>query len=521
MKRIGLIFSAIFISLASVVTILPNQAVAATDYGELELVNFLNVVSPDGTQSRDVSQGGGNSWTDIRLADSTRKTCAFQSQLTTALASGTVNVTLVTPQTGGNPGLMARVDALWPTQRPRSFVNIIFSTNPDQLANLLVGDDLTDILVQSTYNNGYYNATLYIDNDGTYIFNCASFSDSGCSYEYTNHTSSCTAFGSLTNWIAYVGTGWSYPPHQFYSYYTTFDIEYPEDWEQPRIPNEAPPPPVDGDGYAPQIGYNTTTENVLSGLYIGDTDICIPTTAGGCVTPMLRWSVYLEGSDEPLNTKATELFTPYSFKLPGNDTYIFKISYTNPGVPFAPFDPEINLITTQFTINANGTFVVGSTVLNGCETTGSTQDCGEADPLEDCTTYGLDIGGYFQCIINNFGIWLRNSLIDLFVPKYSFFTAWNSSFQTFMNDKLGFVYTSIGFIGTLFTGMVTGASTPRCLVEPGGSFFGATFTVDVCTIQDLIGNTAFGILQGIVIASTVVLVILASYRKYQEVTEKR
>lgn len=298
-----------------------------------------------------------------------------------------------------------------------------------------------------------------------------------------------------------------------------FELNYPAGYEGPVLN-----PIVEGDNFAPEIGFHVTTENEIKALSIAPQDLCIPvglTEVTGCIQPRLFWQVYAPDHTTVLDQRSTEIFTPYSFRLPGNDTYYFEVSYTHPGPPFAPFNDSAILVKTTFIINANGTFVVGGTGVQDCSIVGGVNECGAPDPLEDCSTYGVDIGGYFQCIINNFGIWLRNVLIDLFVPRYSFFTSWTDEFGQFLNSKLGFVYTSFATITTLFTGIISNGASGTCAINPPGELFGATVSFDVCYFEETFGSTIWGLMQGVVISLTILALAFAGYRKYLEVVDHR
>lgn len=301
--------------------------------------------------------------------------------------------------------------------------------------------------------------------------------------------------------------------------YSGINIVYPPGYE-----GEVINPVNNADKVSPQIGFHVTDQNEIKALSIASPDFCIPVgldEVTGCIQPRLTWRVFAPDHTEILDQKNTEIFTPYSFKLPGNDTYYFEISYSHPGSPFAPFNSSVELITTKFIVNANGTFVVGGTGLQDCEIVNGANECGAPDPMEDCSTYATDIGGYFQCVINNFGIWLRNALIDLFVPSYSFFKNWTDDFGDYLNSKLGFVYSSFATITTLFTGIISNGSTGTCEVNPPGELFGATVSFDVCSFQELFGNTVWNLIQGVVISLTILALCFAGYRKYLEVVDHR
>jgi len=257
--------------------------------------------------------------------------------------------------------------------------------------------------------------------------------------------------------------------------------------------------------------HNNSTATIGHGLGVAPQMIIAKTRNGAN-----DWFVYTQARGA---TKTLYLNQVYDYQFGGNDQYILQVQYADLGPPALPF-LNANFIPVRFTINVNGTFILGGSN-TGCEISDGALDCGENDPYTDCSTFGLDLGGYFNCIMNNFGLWLRNTLINLFVPSWSFFNSWVDDFGTFLNQKLGFIYSSFGFITGLFSGIIAGGTTGTCTIAPPGTFFGATFSVDICTFQTVVGNTVWGIIQGLVISLTILAMAFAAYRKYLEVVDHR
>lgn len=284
-------------------------------------------------------------------------------------------------------------------------------------------------------------------------------------------------------------------------------------------------PPIDEGGehiYTPEIGYSINTNLSLSVLYTGSQDVFIPSNQeGGKVVPKIKYTVYGPDGTTVLNTVTQGLSTPYSYQFAGQDDYFLEVTYVHPGFPYAPFETGAVLKPVRFELDVNGTFMSGGTSLNTCTDTGTVVDCGAANPLEDCSTYGTDIGGYFQCVVNNFGIQLQEWLKDLFVPKYSFFNGWTTDFSTFLNEKLGFLYKSLSLVGTLFTGLVSAAGTEVTSITFPGEFFGSPFVVDIGALRGIIGDISWFVLQGIVISITIIALTIAAYRKYIEAVDQR
>jgi len=337
-----------------------------------------------------------------------------------------------------------------------------------------------------------------------------------------------TSGSGTTNDIAHMYIGGS----QRMIYFAYLEsIDYPTDYEGPIPPETGGPTPV----FIPKIGYHVTDGNEVNGLWLTEPE-CAPvgiTDTTGCGAYKLRWTIIGPDDVTVLDQKTLDRYAPYKFQLPGNDNYTLTVETVGFGPPALPLASDVEFLKLIFDINANGTFVVGGTELNTCEQSGIDYNCGEADPMEDCSTYAgefpfgfggageaADLVGGFGCIIGNFGIWLRNTLINLFIPGYSFFGTFQTELGDFLNSKLGFVATAFSFIVGIFGGIVTGAVTTSCTVAPPGTIFGATFSVDICFIEDNF-PTAFGIMQGLIIALTVIALFFAGLRKYHEVVDQR
>lgn len=318
-------------------------------------------------------------------------------------------------------------------------------------------------------------------------------------------------------------------PSKIYLAEINYNLEYPADYDGPVIN------PIVNNFQTPSIGYWIDENRVLSALYNGPQDVCLdvgdPTSA--CLTPKLKWTVYAPDGTTILEEKTTTLNWPYQFQFPGNDKYYFEITYVEPPIPAPNLSPGVTLIPTKFTLNVNGVWISGGTTLQDCAVSNDINQCGEADPLEDCSQYDTMVSilgspefpiisaNTLFCNFKNFGRILQNNLISLFVPRYSFYQNWVDDFQVYLNEKLGFLYASFGLITGIFTGIISGAVSTKCSLAPPGTLFGGTFSVNVCSLQTIVGNTAFGVIQGLVIGLTILALAFASYRKYLEVVDNR
>lgn len=322
---------------------------ASALYGEIPTVNQLNVVSNNGLYSADVSHGGNNSWQIRAKSDTTTKACAYQSQLDTALESGSVAVIQQTPQPRGTLGNFYQ--DLNPL--PKAFVYIIFSTSPSQPGSVMIGDDFTDILVQTNYSNSYYFAMLSIDNNGNYIFTCNQFNYNTCTTNLEGLTN-CSPI-IVRNYMIYSGAAWGFPNNQTYAYYTTFNIAYPPDWDANTIPTNAPPPPQPGIEIAPDIvmtemkDFKGTFSDTKFLTFDGYPFMC------GEFSPQITIEVFSRtGTEVLLDTLSTSASSQFTYTFPTSpETRDYRIvSYYSCDVV------EIEGVGFyDFQINANGNLV--------------------------------------------------------------------------------------------------------------------------------------------------------------------
>jgi len=258
----------------------------------------------------------------------------------------------------------------------------------------------------------------------------------------------------------------------------------------------------------PKVGYTLDDRNLSALIYERD-----PIVAN-CSNNGVHWT--LSSPTEVIDEQFKSIYDVYTYTMPGVDTYTLEAEYYS-GVPCAPL--PLNYIPTLLHLNVNGESVTGSTDLNSCTTTAGVFNCDEADPYADCSTYGTDVGGYVQCVIANFGVFLRALLVSLFVPPVSVLDGFYEQITTFMDTKLGFIYTSLASVVNMLTGMITSAATPDCVLNPPGTLFGSPVEFNLCTFEDNF-PAAFAVMQTLVIGATVVGFTFAFYRKYNEVVDR-
>lgn len=301
------------------------------------------------------------------------------------------------------------------------------------------------------------------------------------------------------------------------------DPNYPPGYLGPELPESG----FFKTEYTPTIGYTLTTDYNLTAHHY-NADIKIPTNLGGELVPKLRWTLYDPDKETVLNTQVTDILSPYSYTFPGIDIYYLKVEYIHPGPPAAAFADNVQLVPIEFKLNVNGVFVVGSSDLNSCTLQTGVLVCDEASPLKDCSEFNTIVEIFdtelefvsaetFSCLADNFGTWLKVTLIDLFAPSYSFFNNWSTDFQSFWEDKLGFVYQSLDTTVVLFQNTVDSSVTTKCSISPPGEFYGSSFDLDVCVFEDMY-PAGFTAIRALMIAITLVGLSFAGYRKYMSVT---
>jgi hypothetical protein len=275
---------------------------------------------------------------------------------------------------------------------------------------------------------------------------------------------------------------------------------------------------------SPEIGYSLYDDLRITALSLALNGFCIPvglTETTGCATNYQLHYVMYDSLDVVIDDQYLEEYEVYEYKFAGVDTYYFEVSYASPPPPGLPLSPGAQYKTVRFQLDVDGLFKDGGTGLETCVDDGLQVNCDGATPLADCSTFGTDVGGYFQCVMTNFGIQMQSWLRDLFMPRHSFFNGWSSNLGDFLNSKLGFVATSFAFVASLFGGIIEGAATTSCTIAPPGTLFGQPFSINVCQFATIIGSTPWGVMQGLIVSLTVLALIFAGYRKYLEVVNHR
>lgn len=435
---------------------------------------------------------------------------AIRASLDEAYANGSYSVTqgFVRAPLGNGNGTMEYILLVW-SESGDGALNFTGST-PTTTLNA-AADDFQFLMIGNRPLAGYgsVNCNLVV----TQNFSGYNFPNKVVSSEDQNQTTGNDGFYRETRQV-FVTSG--------------FDITYPPGYEGTPIPENELRRRIN-----PSVGYTLFSDGRLFAMGLS-TPPCLPvglTETTGCVSNYrLIYSVSLE--DEVLFEQTVDRTEPFNAVLPGYETYQLRVQFVLPSGPVPPISPDVIAMPVTFVLVFDGTGVDGGTIGNDCEVVGDVFVCEAADPYEDCsllynyvtiadTTFPLISIESLVCSVNNFGLWLRSTLISLFVPGYSFYQNWYQSITTFFESKLGFLGTSIGFLFNLLGAVVTGAVATSCIIAPPGEIFGTPLVINVCDLEGIIGSSAFTAMQVVIIGVTMVVLITAGVRKYFEVVDRR
>jgi len=291
-------------------------------------------------------------------------------------------------------------------------------------------------------------------------------------------------------------------------------IDYPPDYEGDLPPDTAEMPIFK----SPDFSYTVDGSGVTA-QYIGPGCIQSDEDPNLCSLFNLSYGMQKDGGEyeyQVLGPKDT-----YKFQVPEYGHYNLTVIYVEKGVPYANLPSEFTFRSTTVEMYIDGSNTYSADTLMCGLLTDGYKNCPEVSPYEDCTDYGLDVVGGLGCVIRNFGVFLRGMLVTLFVPPQSFFSGYFEQFGQFLNDKLGFLYQSIALVFEILGSVITNAVTPKCELRPPGTLFGSEVSFNMCEFQNAFGEPIFIVIQSMIIGITVVTLIFAGIRKYQEVVDKR
>lgn len=202
--------------------------------------------------------------------------------------------------------------------------------------------------------------------------------------------------------------------------------------------------------------------------------------------------------------------------------YLVQECYRYPSYPATPDNcfyvdlgtelPAYNFLTTTIHLPINGSSTSGDTKEGECDASGF---CTPPSPYEDCTTYGLDLGGYIGCLIRNFQVWFIATLKALFVPSAAFMQNYFNDFKDFITHKFGFLVWPLtfayNFINAFFDGL---SGTNNICNWSFGNFFSGNFTLNFCSLEQNFPST-FNTARYMIQAFTVFVLISGLYTHYR------
>lgn len=235
------------------------------------------------------------------------------------------------------------------------------------------------------------------------------------------------------------------------------------------------------------------------------------------------WTVYhqVDGVGETIFTYASTPGESFKYRFDEFGAYSLSATILWRGVPYPALAiPEADISPMFVNLVINGDTFEGDTGTDECTTTGGYTTCVAGSSYEDCSTYGADIVGGIGCAFRNFGNFLRILFSNMFVPRNGFLESQFSEFTLFMESKLGFIYQSIAHLVSLLGGIIVAAATPNPILNPSGTMFGQTVSFDISYLEDN-WPAIWNLIIAIVRSATVLAMMFAFLRKYQEVVDHR
>lgn len=202
--------------------------------------------------------------------------------------------------------------------------------------------------------------------------------------------------------------------------------------------------------------------------------------------------------------------------------YLVQQCYRYPSYPTTPDNcfyvdlqtemPDYNFLTTTVHLPIDGSTINGDTKEGECDTSGF---CTPPSPYKDCSTFGLDIGGYIGCLIGNFQIWFVATLKALFVPSAAFMEKYFHDFRSFIEGKFGFLVWPLtfayDFVHSFFDGL---NGTNNICAWSFGNVFSSDFKLNFCALEQNFPS-AFNTARYMIQAFTVFVLISGLYTHYR------
>jgi len=200
-----------------------------------------------------------------------------------------------------------------------------------------------------------------------------------------------------------------------------------------------------------------------------------------------------------------------------SDNYKLTVFTKNCPPPFTDtnYDEDNGLHQVQvYDIKIDGSSYILDTRNSDCsENSGF---CSNPNALEDCTTYGIDLIGGFNCIMSNFIKILVGTVTKLLIPKASVVTNTLNDLTDFWTDKLGFLAYPFTFMIDFFGAI--GGGGDSCTQHFPGNFFGADgISLTPCVT---VSPGMEDLLRLIATTATVTGLVFGFHRKYQGIINK-
>jgi hypothetical protein len=206
--------------------------------------------------------------------------------------------------------------------------------------------------------------------------------------------------------------------------------------------------------------------------------------------------------------------------------YLVQQCYRYPSYPATPDHcfyvdletemPDYEFLATTVHLPIDGTNINGDTKDGECDVSGF---CTPPSPYEDCSTYGLDVGGYVGCLIRNFQIWFVATLKALFVPSAAFMEGYFNDFRSFITQKFGFLVWPLtfayDFINAFFDGL---DGTNNICGWSFGNIFNSDFKLNFCSLEQNFPS-AFNTARYMIQAFTVFVLVSGLYMHYRRIIQ--
>lgn len=233
---------------------------------------------------------------------------------------------------------------------------------------------------------------------------------------------------------------------------------------------------VDNEGWQRVINFNSRVQDVRP-------DIVIPVLQGSgglrggyVCSAILDRDVEFTDNDCKINS-----LSPVPVNLDMREYLLVALPYQ--------YDPEGFDVTpknTILSINLSSSVSDYSTVTctPGALDSNDGAYCSEYDPYEDCLAYGVNVVAGFQCVMSNFGIFMKNLFVLIFVPDGAVIATQFSRFTDTASSSLGFLWTPFQVIGDIFTEIRDSSATNHTCALPPLTIFGSTATIEFCAWRD-------------------------------------